>query len=323
MKVSEIVKESGVSRSTVFRFLRGENVRAGAKRAIIAAMERLDCVDEFAVNKQIKLELEISASHDLEQFPGFTKVVDGIMSAAHEKGILVSIVRRDAEKSAQDYPVWDHGKLGVIIIGKDMEAERREEELLLAHKIPHVFVNRIMNNPKTSYVSVDVAEAARELTCYLAQKGCRRIAITGDTAHLRIDRDKIAGYKQGLAEMGIPFDPALCLEDVPKEKLEERLSALLSAPEKPDAYLGICDTHAMRFISLAERFGLHVPEDLSVAGMDDMPTGEIFRPSLTTVHIPFYEMGTLAVDALLKQTNQDVKSVRAVLNHRLIERESC
>ena len=164
MKVSEIVKESGVSRSTVFRFLRGENVRATAKMAIIDAMERLGCVNEFAVNKQMKLELEISASSDLEQFSGFTRVVDGIMSAAHEKGITVSIARRDAAKSAQDYPTWNHGKLGVIVIGKNLADEREEETLLLAHQIPHVFINRMMENPKTSFVSVDLTEAACELT---------------------------------------------------------------------------------------------------------------------------------------------------------------
>ena len=322
MKVSEIVKESGVSRSTVFRFLRGENVRATAKMAIIDAMERLGCVNEFAVNKQMKLELEISASSGLEQFSGFTRVVDGIMSAAHEKGITVSIARRDAAKSAQDYPTWNHGKLGVIVIGKNLADEREEETLLLAHQIPHVFINRMMENPKTSFVSVDLTEAACELTQHLIQKGCRRIAITGDSAHLRVDRDKIAGYKRALEEAGIPFNASLCLTDVPKCDLERRLGQLLNETV-PDAYLGICDTHAMQFIGLAERLGYRVPQDIAVAGMDDVPTSEMFRPSLTTVHIPFYEMGVLAVDALLKQTNQNVKSVRAVLAHHLVERESC
>ncbi len=323
MKVSEIVKESGVSRSTVFRFLRGENVRAGAKMAIIAAMERLGCVNEFAVNKQMKLELEISASSDLEQFSGFTRVVDGIMSAAHEKGIAVSIVRRDAARSSQVYPNWPHGKLGVIVIGKTLADERAEEALLLEHHIPHVFVNRMMHNPNTSYVSVDLTEAARELTQYMIQKGHRRIAISGDCSHLRVDRDKIAGYKQALADAGLPFDASLCLEDVPKEALEKRLTALFEGEHRPDAYLGICDTHAMQCIALAERMGYRVPQDIAVAGMDDVPTSAMFCPSLTTVHIPFYEMGVLAVDALLKQSSQNVKSVRTVLAHQVIRRKSC
>ncbi|MGN1059488.1 MAG: LacI family DNA-binding transcriptional regulator [Clostridia bacterium] len=323
MKVSEIVRQSGVSRSTVFRFLRGENVRAGAKKAIIAAMEELGCVNEFAVNKQMRLELEISASHDLEQFSGFARVVDGVMSAAHERGVQVSIMRRDAEKSGQDYPAWDHGKLGVIVIGKNLVDEVREEELLLAHQIPHVFINRIMDQPKTSFVAVDLADAACEITRHLIRRGCRRIAVSGDVTHLRVDRDKIAGYKRALCEAGLPVDPRLCLEDVPKAQLTRRLTALLEGGLVPDAYLGLCDTHAMQFIRLAEHFGLRVPEDIAVAGMDDVPTGEMFRPSLTTVHIPFYEMGALAVDALLKQTHQDVRSVRTVLKHHLVLRESC
>ncbi len=323
MKVSDIVRLSGVSRTTVFRFLKGENVRAGAKKAIIAAMEELGCVNEFAVNKQMRVELEISASHNLEQFSGFVQVVDGITAAAREKGITVSIVRRDAERSQQEYPTWDHGKLGVIVIGKNLADEQAEEHLLLEHHIPHVFINRLMENPKTSFVSVDVSEAAFDLTNYLLEKGCRNIAITGDTQTLRIDRDKIAGYKRALTEAGIALDAGLCLEDVSKENLSVAFQKLLSGKTVPDAYLGICDTHAMEFIGMAEKMGYHVPSDIAVVGMDDVATSSIFRPSLTTVHVPFYEMGVLAVDALLKQTNQNVKNVRAVLNHHLVQRESC
>jgi LacI family transcriptional regulator len=86
MNVENIVKASGVSRSTVFRFLRGENVRSGAKTAIISAMDKLGYSNERAVNSQLHLEIEVSTSEEVDGFLGFTQVVNGITHAADQHG---------------------------------------------------------------------------------------------------------------------------------------------------------------------------------------------------------------------------------------------
>lgn len=322
MNVEQIVKASGVSRSTVFRFLRGDNVRPNAKTAIVSAMTQLGYVQKSAVNRQMHLEIEVSTSEDVDGFLGFAKVIDGITAKAGKLGIQVSLVKRGADKLEADYTNWAGSKLGVIVIGKTLQDERREAELLLGHGIPHVFVNRVMNDNAVSYVAVDVRQAGYDITKHLIGLGRKRIAICGDTVNLRVDRDKIQGYKDALAEHNIPFYNDLCITNADKLHMEQAIQTLLSQ-SKPDAFVGICDTYAMKFIGIGEKMGCRVPEDIAVVGMDDVVSGEYFRPALTTVHIPFYQIGELAVDSLLKQSGQDVKSVRTIVNHSIVVRDSC
>jgi len=323
MNIDEIVKYSGVSRSTVFRFLKGDNVRVNAKMSIISAMQQLGYNDEKTVNSQLNLEIEISASEDMNEFLGFSQVINGIAFAAEQRGVKVRIVRRGASQINSDYDNWDNGQIGVIVIGKNIHDERLEAQKLLKYNIPNVFINRILNDSSISYVSVDLVQAGYDITKYLIDKGHKKIAICGDVANLRVDRDKIDGYKKALDENGIKFLEELCITDANKMDIEIYISKLFESGEKPDAFVGICDTYAMKFIGIAEQNGYKVPDDIAVVGMDDVASGEFFRPALTTVHIPFYEMGILAVDSLLKQTSQNVKSIRTIVNHSIIVRNSC
>lgn len=323
MNIDEVVKHSGVSRSTVFRFLKGDNVRTNAKISIISAMQQLGYNDEKAVNSQLNLEIEISASEDMSDFLGFTQVINGITYAADQRGVKVRIVRRGTSQINADYDNWDNGQIGVIVIGKNIHDEKLEAQKLLENSIPHVFINRILNDNAVSYVSVDLVQAGYDITKYLIDKGHRKIAICGDVSNLRVDRDKIEGYKKALADSDILMSEKLCITDANKTDMELYISKLFENGEKPDAFVGICDTYAMKFIGIAEQNGYKVPDNIAVVGMDDVASGEFFRPALTTVHIPFYEMGILAVDSLLKQTSQNVKSIRTIINHSIIVRNSC
>jgi len=144
MNVEEIVKASGVSRSTVFRFLRGENVRANAKTAIISAMDKLGYANERAVNSQLNVRIEVSTSEEMDGFLGFAQVVKGITFAAEQKGVKVNLVRRSAEQIKSAYDNLDSSVLGVIVMGKNMSEERLEAEYLIKSKMPHVFINRVL-----------------------------------------------------------------------------------------------------------------------------------------------------------------------------------
>jgi len=323
MNIDEVVRCSGVSRSTVFRFLKGDNVRANAKMSIISAMQQLGYNDEKAVNSQLNLEIEISASEDMNDFLGLTQVIDGITYAAEQRGVKVRIVRRGAGQINSDYDNWDNGQIGVIVIGKNIHDESLEAQKFLEHNISHVFINRILSNNSISYVAIDVVQACFDITQYLIDKGHKKVAICGDIANFRVDRDKIEGYKKALANSDIEISDKLCITDANKNDMEVYISKLFENGEKPDAFVGICDTYAMKFIGIAEQNGYKVPDDIAVVGMDDVASGEFFRPALTTVHIPFYEMGLLAVDSLLKQTSQNIKSIKTIVNHSIIVRNSC
>ena len=99
--IDDIVKVSGASRSTVFRFLNGNNIRSDAKKAIIQAMEELNYKSD-AIYKQQNITIEISTSSSFESFKGFTEIVQGITERADERGIRIQISRRTGEQIIND-----------------------------------------------------------------------------------------------------------------------------------------------------------------------------------------------------------------------------
>lgn len=323
--IDDIVKVSGVSRSTVFRFLNGSNVRSDARKAIIQTMDQLRYKTD-AVYRQQNIVIEISTSNDFESFKGFAEMVQGITQQADEKGIRVHIVRRTGEQISGDYSHWNpkESLKGVIVIGKNSEDEQKEADMLITCGIPHIFLNRVMDHPSASYVAVDLKKAAYDVVRYLIKKGHKDIAICGNPHEFRVDKDKLEGYKKALIENDIKVSEQYYHELKDTKNQDDFFETLLAKGNQPTAFFGICDSHAMRFINKAHASGYRVPEDIAVVGMDDVETSEYFKPALTTVHVPFKKMGMIAVESLLQLiTDEDVSCIKTVIKHHLIIRESC
>jgi LacI family transcriptional regulator len=322
-KTKEILERSGVSRSTLFRFLRGDNVRPKAKKAIIEAMEELGYEPE---NRNILdgIVFEISVMKDFEKFRGFTEVIQGITKRAEEKGIKIQLAIRSKNQIERDYEKWSENDAvkGIIVVGKDFENEELERKVLVSKNIPHIFVNRIIDEPDTSYVSVDVRAGAFDIVDYLIKKGHKLIAVLGYPDKLRIDRDKLNGYYDAFLKNGLEIPEKYVYKLSGEEPADIAIENILNMKERPTAFFGICDSYAMEFINKAHTLGLKVPDDIAVAGMDNLDIAQYFKPSLTTVKTPFSKLGVLAVDNLLQLINHDLGSIKTIVKHRLFIRES-
>ncbi len=323
--IADIVKVSGVSRSTVFRFFNGNNVRADAKKSIMQAMEQLNYRTDM-LDKYQNIVIEISVSNDFESFKGFTEVIHGIMERADERGICVQIARRTGAQIEKDYKQWQCGEAlkGVVVIGKSIEDEQKEIKMVLEKKIPHIFVNRVLEEEGVSYVAVDLKKAAYDMVKYLMQKGHKNIAICGDPQSRKVDFDKLQGYKKAFEENKTKVSQKLYREVCNEQEWEEYFEQLLQKDNMPDAFLGICDSHAMKFIYKAQQKGYKVPQDIVVVGMDDIEMATYFKPALTTVHVPFKKMGIIAVESLVQLiTDDQIDRICTIIKHTLVFRQSC
>lgn len=321
-KTEDIIQKSGVSRSTVFRFLRGDNVRPEARKAILKAMHELGYSTRELFLKDVVFE--ISVAKDFEKFKGFTEVIQGITERAEVKNVKIQLAIRTGEQIRKDYERWSekNGTKGVIIIGKDWDNETLEAQWLRDKKIPHIFVNRVIEEPDISYVAVDVRKAACDIVEYLINKGCRKIATLGYPGTLRIDRDKLAGYDDAFEKKGLKADEKYKFILEEDDSSADAIEKILNMEDIPDAFFGICDSYAMEFINRAREKGFRIPEDISVVGMDDLDIAQYFKPALTTVKTPFRELGMLAVDYLLQILTEDLVSVKSIVKHTLHIRES-
>ncbi|HWR10550.1 MAG TPA: LacI family DNA-binding transcriptional regulator [Rectinemataceae bacterium] len=321
--VEDIVRLSGVSRSSVFRYLGGKSLRPALMAAIETAMHRLG-YEAAGEAGSPSFDLLISTSSAFGSFRGYAEVVEGIVARAVEMGIHVSLGHGpNMEESLASSSIDASRQCGVIILGKSIDEEEKEARELLSQNRPFVFVNRVMNDFSSSYVSADFRMAAKEATEHLFSLGRRRIALWDDgSAVSRVQREKRAGYCSAFEEAGVA-PPRELITSKENGELEDEASRILSSPRRPDGWFAMDDRAAMRVIRAAHDLGLRVPEDLAVIGMNDIETASISRPSLSSVRIPFFEAGWTAVDVLTRLIERPIEhTIRIVLGHTLIARES-
>ncbi|WP_461204994.1 LacI family DNA-binding transcriptional regulator [Clostridium sp. DL1XJH146] len=321
--IEEVVKESGISRSTVFRFLNGQNVREDSKNKIIEAMKKLNYkTDEL--RKYDNLHIEISLYQDYYDFQGFAEIVNGITEYAEETGIRVYLTRRSGEQIDKYYANINDGTKvdGVLIVGKNKIDEIKESKLLSERNIPHIFVNRKIDEDNISYVAADVEMGAYEIINYLIGLGHKDILVSGNPDELLIDEQKMNGYKKALEDNGIEFKRELYMK-TNKNNLEDDLRKVFEKEKIPTAFFGICDNDAIKFMNVATSYGYKIPKDISIVGMDNINMATYINPSLTTIDIPFKNMGILAMEQLMKLISENITSIKMITGHKIIERDSC
>jgi DNA-binding LacI/PurR family transcriptional regulator len=295
----------------VFRFLAGKPVRPSAREAILAA-SRETGFDAAGKEDREDVGLLFSAPAGFEGFRGFADAAEGIIRRAGELGLPLFF---DENRAAGK-------RLAAICLGKTIDEE--DEEFRRRKRLGQamIFVNRMIDDPDASWASADFRAAAAEGAARLAAAGCRRIAVWADAGKRRVDAAKV----DGLGDYARSGMNAVEIVQLTPDGggVEDAARRALSGPDRPDGWFAISDEVAMRVIRAAATLGLKVPQDLSVVGMNDVESAAYFSPPLTSVRIPFRDCGMAAVDIALRLfDNPAERSVKILLRHRLVERESC
>jgi LacI family transcriptional regulator len=196
---------------------------------------------------------------------------------------------------------------------------------LRAESIPLVVVDPA-NMPDPDVPSVGATNWAGGLaaTDHLIGLGHRRIgAIAGPPDYL-CSRARIDGYRSALERAGARFDEALVRHgDFQHESGFVYGGELLDLARPPTAIFAGSDQQALGVYEAARQRGLRIPQDLSVAGFDDLPAARWVSPPLTTVRQPLADMGRVAADMLGRLIEgEQLLSQRIELSTELIVRES-
>jgi LacI family transcriptional regulator len=166
--------------------------------------------------------------------------------------------------------------------------------------IPVVAVDPHTGRTGPSTIEVDNVGGARAATQHLIDLGHRRIAHVRGREDLVSASQREQGYREALEAAGLPFDRALVrVGGYRALETTDAARELLTLPEPPTAIFAANDLSAIRVLEIAAELGVRVPEDLSVAGFDNVPEAANAVPPLTTVAQPMREMGAEAVRILL------------------------
>jgi len=158
----------------------------------------------------------------------------------------------------------------------------------------------------------------------IRELGHRKIAYIGG-GRIEYHSDRYAAYEIGLRAFNIAYNENFIIRSLlgSREDGYNAMKKFLSLPDPPTAVFADTDLKAYGAIDAIKDAGLNVPEDISVAGFDDIPGSDVFEPQLTTVKVPYYEIGEKAVKLLLTRVKENIDVKAEILKSSLVIRKSC
>jgi LacI family transcriptional regulator len=198
---------------------------------------------------------------------------------------------------------------------------------LVSDGIPVVCIDREPNSKRAfDSVAVDNVKGARVCVQHLIMRGHTRIAIITGPLALQNARERLEGYELAHAEAGLEIDRDLVVEGDFRMQSGVRLSKdLLLRHRRPTALFVTNGMMTIGVLQALEEMGMFCPQDVALASFDDLPIAAVFRPHLTCVSQPCYQIGYQGADLLLQRLRGELPSARPVsirLDPELIIRES-
>jgi DNA-binding LacI/PurR family transcriptional regulator len=330
----DVAKLAGVSRTTVSFVLNDVphmQIPEETRRRVFEAAEHLGyrpdaAARSLATRQTHTLALVLYQSADRIVGDAFlANVVRGLSEVAQQRGfrLLLHPFEEIGKSEAYVSLVLENRIDGLIVSGPRSDDEQLPK--LRAEGFPLVLLGQL-DGADIHFVDVDNTAAAHRAVSHLIQLGHTRIGlITNAPLEYTASADRWRAYRQALTEAGLPYDESIVrYGNFDARSGYQAMEELLALPQPPTATFIASDEVATGALAVLHEHGVAVPEEMAIVGFDDIPVARYLVPSLTTVHLPAYELGLRAADMLIRIIQGKEISDRGILlDTELIIRESC
>ena len=327
--IKEVARRANVSIATVSRVLNGsELVTDETREAVMKVVKDLNyrpnAIGRALVTQKTNL-LGVILPDVHSEF--FSELIRGIDEAArqHKYHIIVASTHSDKKEIESMLSVMQGGRVdGLIIMSPHIDTKE-----VLKHLSPHsrvIFVNSYLNGSHFDSVSIDNFGGAYQMVTHLIGHGHKKIGILKGEELNHDARERYSGYLKALKENSIKPGGNWELEgNFTEESGYELMMKLLKQKSKPTAVFCSNDSMALGALSALHEIDIIVPGEIAIAGFDDVPLARYVLPSLTSVHVPIYELGMAAVEKMfdVSARRDGAAGIRKVLSTSIVKRESC
>ena len=326
--LEEIAGLSGVSRSTVSRVVNDHpRVSPTTRERVWDVIRREGYWPNLAARSLVSGKTSVLAVAVPVGFdnvladPYYAVLLRGIASAAdaQDRFVMLSLAEPGFRHRVDE--VAARG----VVDGVIMSAAQLDDPLigpLLESGKPFVSVGRCSDD-RVSYVDFDNRGSAHQVTSHLLRLGHRRVATIAGPSYAMAGVDRLQGYRDALEAFGLPYREELVFEGDFSTGCG-RLGMRQLLEHQPDAVFAASDRMAAGARSELRDSDLRVPEDVALAGFDDLPLARRMEPALTTVRQSSRSLGEEAVALLLELIEHPESSPkRVVLPTELVVRASC
>jgi DNA-binding LacI/PurR family transcriptional regulator len=299
--VRDIARAAKVSVGTVSRALKNQRGLSDDTRRHVRDTARALGYDTARLRsgKARRLVFMVHRHHSSFSInPFYARVMHGVEEACRDLGIVPTLL---ATGPADPVRQWLRMHEPDLLIAAGF-FETEVVALLRSLDIPLALVD--LWHPGCRTVNPAHAEGARMVTQHLLAQGHRRIAyLAGSLAHHSI-RERERGYRRALFDAGVLADPDLEVIAPPgldtAAGAEAAMRQLLKLEPRPDAVFAYNDTAALAAMRVCQASGLRVPDDIALAGFDDLPAASYAPVPLTSVRIDTEALGRTGVKLLVE-----------------------
>ncbi|QJR81346.1 LacI family transcriptional regulator [Alteromonas pelagimontana] len=255
----------------------------------------------------------------------FARVISGMQEAAAERGyslLLGNTLGNEEIEAGYAKMVQTSQADGLI----QLRAHNPFDSSMLKDRelLPMVNACEVLDTSLCPVVTLDNRTAARAMTRHLISLGHKCIALIKGPKSSPLTQERLAGYRDALAEAGIAFDDALLFAgDFTLQSGHEAAKHILAHNTRPTAVFCENDETAIGAMQGFKQAGLKIPDDISVAGFDDIAFSAFSDPPLTTIAQPAEEFGHTAVNLLIDVLDGKIKRApKVIMPYELIARAS-
>jgi LacI family transcriptional regulator len=330
----EVAKRAGVSIKTVSRIVNDDPaVRPETRDAVQSFLKEMNYVpDQAARLMRSGTSNVIGLMTDaVATTPYSVDIVRGAQAELkrEHKTLLIANTDGDPELEAEYWRMFRAQKVAAVIY-----AAMYHRPQAMGHPDfagPVVLANCFSEEGDRACVLPDDEAGGFTQAEYLLKRGHKRIGIITLNPAIEASLLRGRGMRRAFGAVGVSFN-----EDIEKVGYKGPISdetliafdvavAMLRAKDRPTAIICGNDKVALQVYSAAAHLGLVIPQDLSVMGFDDLTViSESVWPPLTTVGLPYFEIGRMAVEMLkLASEEKDGWAPKILVPCPLVERNSC
>ncbi|HMG03078.1 MAG TPA: LacI family DNA-binding transcriptional regulator [Edaphobacter sp.] len=304
----ELAKLAGVSSGTVSNVISGSTkVSERSRQKVLEAIRVLNyhpnlIARSLKTNRTRTLGIVIP---DIT-IPFFPKIIRGAECAARERGYFLIVLdsegspERESEMFALLRAQRIEGMLLVTASGEELTPEKWDA---LSSSFPVVCLDRLPVNLDIDSVCVDDCGAAEMAISYLMGCGHKEIAVITGPLSLRNEQERVRGYRQALQKGGIAVQRSLIWNGSFEQDEVARVcqNGMLRPTGRPTALFATNGVTGLAALRSLYSVGLSTPKDFAFITFDEITAEDFFRPGITSVVQPTFDMGYRAVEVLLER----------------------
>ncbi len=324
--IKDVAREAKVSVATVSRALNGlSTVTDKTREKVLKVAADMQFVPSSAARSLISRRTQTIGAL-LPDLYGefFSELIRGIDQAARARGLhlIVSSTRGDAAEVAAAMKSL-HGRVDGLLV----MSPHATEEFLARNlpKVPAVLMNSRPTGGVLPSFAVDNYGGAMAMMRHLVGRGHTRIALITGPEHNFDAQERLRGYRDAMAQLLPGQDELILHGDFSEESGWRTGNQILALATRPTAVFASNDMMAIGCLFALTEAGVQVPNEIALAGYDDIPLARFVSPPLTTVRVRIAELGAMALERLVMGIGhpERVSASPQTLRSELVVRSSC